>query len=506
MSRQGQIFNFRGLWSRIKTKMIEADTATLNAAKAYALSLINDSESSRFELVQSFASLPTGNDIQPKTIYFVPAAVSDENPNKNFYDEYVWIASKNSGAGGWEKVGTTDYKPERYIVNDDTLEKLKITIDGEDYVVPRVKVIKPATPQLKDGNTVVADGDDFTNTKSLALACATEGAEIRYIIGENGLEPIAPTASSTKYTSAISFAQDTAQEYKEYRIKATAFLNGAVSDVLDITIKIYRQVAKPTFGVAAGTYGATQSVSLSCTTADATIRFAKSEGSTPADPTASSDAYESAISVTKSTTIKAYASKANWRDSAVATASYTLQVGTPTVSAAGDQYDTSRVVTISKPANADSYKYKKTGDSGYTTGTGDGTTITLNSTATVEVIAERDGWSQGSKTLAVTVGTLYTHAGLSAASAASNVSLAELTVLDSGNTKKPNPAGNYSFSNNSGAAKYIWFAVPSDKTISSVMVGATPQDVEAPQTVGNYKFYRMTGALVNGESITLTVA
>ena len=78
--------------------------------------------------------------------------------------------------------------------------------------------------------------------------------------------------------------------------------------------------ATPTFSPAAGTYYGTQNVTIS-STEGATIYYTTNG----TDPTTSSSVYTSAISVSTTTTIKAYAVKADYDDSDVATATYTIK-------------------------------------------------------------------------------------------------------------------------------------------------------------------------------------
>ena len=122
-------------------------------------------------------------------------------------------------------------------------------------------------------------------------------------------------------------------------------------------------VVTPTFLPAAGTYNKAQSVSISCATDGATIRYT-TDGN---DPTESSDIYSSPISVTTTgTTIKAKAFKAEMDASSVATATYTIKPTTPTITGGAN-------VTI-------------TGDEGctfyYTTATGSDTHTDPNNEST----------------------------------------------------------------------------------------------------------------------------
>ncbi|GAA5023682.1 chitobiase/beta-hexosaminidase C-terminal domain-containing protein [Kitasatospora paranensis] len=80
------------------------------------------------------------------------------------------------------------------------------------------------------------------------------------------------------------------------------------------------QVAQPGFSPAGGQYATAQTVTISDATAGATIRYTR-DGSTP---NSSSTVYSGPISVTASSTIKAFAQASGLTDSAVATATYTI--------------------------------------------------------------------------------------------------------------------------------------------------------------------------------------
>ena len=80
------------------------------------------------------------------------------------------------------------------------------------------------------------------------------------------------------------------------------------------------QAATPTFSPVGGTYGSSQSVTISTATSGATIYYT-TNGSTP---TTSSSVYSGAISVSSTETIKAIAVKSGYTSSEVATATYTI--------------------------------------------------------------------------------------------------------------------------------------------------------------------------------------
>jgi hypothetical protein len=80
------------------------------------------------------------------------------------------------------------------------------------------------------------------------------------------------------------------------------------------------QVATPTFSPAAGSYESTQSVTISCSTAGATIYYT-TDGSTP---TTGSTVYTTAISVAATETVQALATHSGMSNSEVGSAAYTI--------------------------------------------------------------------------------------------------------------------------------------------------------------------------------------
>ncbi len=93
--------------------------------------------------------------------------------------------------------------------------------------------------------------------------------------------------------------------------------------IADLTVSLTdeNQVALPTFSPPAGTYYSSQSVSIDCTTEDATIHYTL-DGS---DPDQTSPIYTEPISIEETTTVKARAYKIDMTPSPIATAIYTIE-------------------------------------------------------------------------------------------------------------------------------------------------------------------------------------
>lgn len=144
-------------------------------------------------------------------------------------------------------------------------------------------------------------------------------------------------------------------------------------------------VETPTLSPGSGTYSSVQTVTISTTTADATIRYTV-DGSTP---TEASPVYTAAIPVTTSTTIKAAAFRTGWTPSGTASAAYTMNFGTlplPGIVPAAGTYTSEAAVTLSSIAGA-TIRYTLNGADPTTTSTLYMGPFSVVATATLKVKA-----------------------------------------------------------------------------------------------------------------------
>jgi hypothetical protein len=152
--------------------------------------------------------------------------------------------------------------------------------------------------------------------------------------------------------------------------------------------------ATPTFSPAAGTYSSTQSVTISDTTAGATIYYT-TDGSTP---TTASTIFTAAISVPSSMTIKAIATASGSSTSAVGSATYTIQVSaaTPTFSPAAGTYSSTQSVTISDTTAGATIYYTTDGSTPTTASAKYTGAIVVSVTTTIKAVAVASGFSNSS--------------------------------------------------------------------------------------------------------------
>ena len=160
--------------------------------------------------------------------------------------------------------------------------------------------------------TFSPEGGSFTDSVDVTIACATEGATIRYTTDGSD-----PNGSSAECTGAIHLTSTTT-------LKARAFMAGMTdSEVASATFTI--AVPTPTFTPNGGSFLDWVDVTIGCATASAAIRYT-TDGS---DPTPShGTVYADPIRLTATTTVKAIAYKSGLSNSAVASATFTVNVAT----------------------------------------------------------------------------------------------------------------------------------------------------------------------------------
>ena len=189
---------------------------------------------------------------------------------------------------------------------------------------------------------VTNNGYTFTNANgeligwSSGTNFATGGDNTEWAIefataGDGAMVPFYEGFTITNSNTTRGFALNSQHNFGPY---ATSNNNtgGGYNFYLDLFVKTEGGatpvvVATPTFTPAEGTYNEAQTVSITCTTPEATIHYTLDD----TNPTASSPVYTTPINIETTTTIKAIAMKEGYDDSNIATATYTIQLGMVTI-------------------------------------------------------------------------------------------------------------------------------------------------------------------------------
>jgi hypothetical protein len=226
----------------------------------------------------------------------------------------------------------------------------------------------------------------YTSAQSVTISDTTPSSTIYYTT--NGTTP---TTSSTQYSGPITVA---ATETIEALATATGDANSSVATAT-YTINPPGVAATPTFFPVAGTYASAQSVTISDSTSGAAIYYTVTSGTTGTTPTTSSTQYSGPITVAATETIEAIAVATGYSSSAVATATYTINLpgvaAVPTFLPAAGTYSSAQSVTISDTTPSSTIYYTTNGTTPTTSSTLYTGPITVSATETIEALATATG-------------------------------------------------------------------------------------------------------------------
>jgi hypothetical protein len=223
-------------------------------------------------------------------------------------------------------------------------------------------------------------GGIYTTPQTVTITDATRGAAIYYT-----LDGTTPTTASKVYSVPLTV---TPSETVTAIAVAPGYPTSAAGKA---AYNLPPPAATPVFKPVAGTYITTQSVTITDATTGAVIYYTVN-GTTP---TTSSTKYTAAISVPATETIKAIAAAANYTDSAVATAVYTITppAATPVIKPAGGTYTTTQSVTITDATAGSTIYYTTNGSAPTSSSTKYTGAISVAATETINAAALAPGYS-----------------------------------------------------------------------------------------------------------------
>ncbi|HXP91428.1 MAG TPA: chitobiase/beta-hexosaminidase C-terminal domain-containing protein, partial [Fibrobacteria bacterium] len=225
-------------------------------------------------------------------------------------------------------------------------------------------------------------GATYTSSQNVTLASTTSGAVIYYT-----LDGSTPTTSSSVYSTPIGVGAS--QTIKAIAV-ATNVGTSSVSSAV-YTINVPGVTASPTFSPVAGTYTASQSVTLASATTGATIYYTLD--GTP--PTTSSSVYSSPIGVGANETIKAMAMATGSSASAVTTAAYVISIpgvtATPTFTPAAGTYTAAQSVTLASTTAGATIYYTLDGSPPSTASSVYSTPLAVGASETIKAFAVAAG-------------------------------------------------------------------------------------------------------------------
>jgi hypothetical protein len=289
-----------------------------------------------------------------------PVATPAFNPNGGDFSGTVSVTLSTATAnaviryttnGTDPSAGSSQYTGPISLSATTTLKARAFKSGMTDSAVATATFTKVNVTQV-DTPTISPNGGNFNDSTQVTLSTTTPNATIRYTT--NGSDP---TGSSTLYSGPFTVGATTT-------VKARAFLAGmpdsavATATFTKVTIST---VAAPIFSSPGGTFTTSVTVTMSTSTAGATIRYTL-DGT---DPTSGSALYNAALTLGSTVTVKARAFKAGMSDSPVSSATFTKvtisTVATPNISPAGGAFTQSVAVTLTTATAGATIRYTTNG-------------------------------------------------------------------------------------------------------------------------------------------------
>ena len=224
-------------------------------------------------------------------------------PNPTYMDATAWAVFQNMA---FSPLPAGTFTATVSLVG---LDSLPLTTPASATTTFTVTAPVLPTPTITVTGTETGTDNTYYFTANVAIA-AENGASVYYTT-----DGTTPDANATQYTAP--FDVTTSCTVKAIAVKA----NYANSEIASAIIVIDTPtVAAPAFTPASGVFTDNVSVSITCSDTAAAIRYT-TDGT---EPTETSTLYESPITFTATTTIKAKAFKGNWHASETVEATYTI--------------------------------------------------------------------------------------------------------------------------------------------------------------------------------------
>ena len=244
----------------------------------------------------------------------------------------------------------------------------------------------------KGGNIKITAADDCElSSVTVTFAVGNSGTLLRSGNAMTSGQTYAETGTSVTYTIGNSNSDTNGQiKVRGISVSYTKSGGGTTTYNSNPSCTPPTACANPTFNHGTGTYNATQSVTLSCTTADATIKYT-TNGDTP-DENHGTVYNGETITVDKTMTIKAYAYKSGMSNSEVAEAIYTLKPLTPTITKDVTHFLNTAQVTIACETAGVAIHYTTNGNEPTASSPTYTAPFNIDATTTVKAIAVKTNW------------------------------------------------------------------------------------------------------------------
>ena len=229
----------------------------------------------------------------------------------------------------------------------------------------------------------------YTANQTVTVTNNDTSATMRYTV--DGTDPTPSTPTTVVSGGTVAITQTTTLKVKAWK---TGYLASNTTTAL-YELKVVTPSATP----GTGAYGTPQNVTLSTTTAGATVRYTTDA----TEPTASSTAYSAPVAVASTLTLRARGFKTGWSPSDSVTPSYWISGGTvaaPTATPAAGTFTSAPLVTLASATSGASIRYTLDGSDPTATSPLYRYPFVVGATTTVKARAFKTGMTQSAGTTA----------------------------------------------------------------------------------------------------------
>jgi uncharacterized repeat protein (TIGR02543 family) len=293
-----------------------------------SLGNLEDVELSFSEASAIWAAQSAGNDVDwslPKAVLCNFKCDDDAALLDIDWDEVTGFKTDTTQAQELTATGTVKYSED--IDNEGASPTVSVNIKvaaPEKVAMPKACMEsgadEPAPAELDADEPAPAESGTYDGPITVYLGCETDDATIYYTV--DGSDPVVPAEGAE--TTTYLYSGDPIAIGYDTTLKVIAVSDGMLSSdvaTYEYTIKM-PAVAAPAASVASSVYSATQTIALSCATEDAIIYYT-TDGTQPDEDSAKYDG--TPITVSDTTTIKAFAGKDGMTDSATTSFTYVIQ-------------------------------------------------------------------------------------------------------------------------------------------------------------------------------------
>ncbi|MDD2228522.1 MAG: chitobiase/beta-hexosaminidase C-terminal domain-containing protein [Candidatus Cloacimonetes bacterium] len=224
-------------------------------------------------------------------------------------------------------------------------------------------------------------GGTYDEPVDVLISCSTSGVNIRYTT--DGADP---TNESQAYSGFVHITASST-------LKAKAFKSGWISSAVQTANYIYTTMARPSISPSGGVFNAPRTVTISCTTPGALIRYTV-DGS---DPVATSTLYSVPFQISSSTTLKSRAFLEGKPPSEVTTAVFVMQLLKPIFTPPSGHYAIGQTVNISSSTSGTQIRHTTDGTEPTEESNLYSNPLNVSSNMVIKATAFKSGWqpSQG---------------------------------------------------------------------------------------------------------------